>query len=202
MQYPSGYAHDPSRLPSMQQQSSQQQYAAYAPNLMMQPTPPSNVYESVPHYQPRQSAAIEVLPDRFNDSPYLSSNVQGNMVSPHYMTSQAEQVPFQQQLQQPRPASGHLESQQSGPMSLGVQQYPEETQRTTSAANTLENEKSQYEQHLKLTFQAIRAGKVNEASEKLMQISTWLISSVVALGENHATTSMVDSKSNVPRSSH
>ena len=66
---------------------------------------------------------------------------------------------------------------------MSEQQYSEDTQATTSAVDTLEDEKHQYQQQLRLTFEAIRGGKVNEASEKLMQISRWLLSSVVALGE-------------------
>lgn len=149
---------------------------------MMQPAPPSNVYDAVPHYQQRQSAAIEVLSDRFGDPSYLPSTAQGGMAPPQYMTSQSEQVAFQQQLQRSRPVPVQRDPQHSGAVPINEQQYVEDTQPTTSTADTLEDEKRQYQQQLRMTFEAIRAGKVNEASEKLMQISNWLLSSVVALG--------------------
>lgn len=183
MQYSPSYIQDPSRSHTMQQQAPQQQYSAYGQNVMMQPAPPSNVYDAVPHYQQRQSAAIEVLSDRFGDPSYLPSTAQGGMAPPQYMTSQSEQVAFQQQLQRSRPVPVQRDPQHSGAVPINEQQYVEDTQPTTSTADTLEDEKRQYQQQLRMTFEAIRAGKVNEASEKLMQISNWLLSSVVALGE-------------------
>jgi hypothetical protein len=196
MQYSSSYVQDPSRPHTMQQQGPQQQYTAYGQNVMMQPTPSSNVYGPVPHFQQRQSTAIEVLADRFGDTSYLPSNVQGGMAPSQYMTSQPEQVAFQPQLQQSRPVPAHPDTQHSGSMPMTEQQYAEEAQPTASAADILEDEKRQYQQQLRMTFQAIRAGKVNEASEKLMQISNWLLSSVVALGEGPFCISMSIAKSN------
>jgi hypothetical protein len=157
MQYSPGYVQDPSRTHTgtMQQQASQQSYAGYGQNVMLQPAPPPNVYETMPHYQ-----------------------------QPHqYLTSQPEQVAFQQQLQQPRPLPAQRDPPHSADLSMGEQQYPDDSQATASAIDTMEDEKRDYQQQLRMTFEAIRAGKVNEASEKLMQISHWLLSHVVALGK-------------------
>jgi hypothetical protein len=185
MQYSPSYGPDPSRTHTgpMQQQASQQSYAAYGQNVMMQPAPPPSLYDSVPHYQQRQSAAIEVLADRFGDQSYLPSAVQGGMAPHQYLTSQPEQGAFQPQLQQPRPLPAQRDPPHTGTTTMSEQRYSEDIQATTSAVDTMEDEKRQYQQQLRLTFEAIRGGKVNEASEKLMQISRWLLSSVVALGE-------------------
>lgn len=183
MQYSPNYAQDPARHHPMQQQVPQQQYTAYGQNVIMQPAPPSNVYDTVPQYQQRQSATIEVLTDRFGDPSYLPSAVHGGMAPPPYMTSQPEQVAFQQQLQQPRPVAGQRDPQQTGSMSSSEQPYTGDTQPTASAAESLEDEKRLYQQQLRMIFEAIQAGKVNEASEKLMQISHWLLSHVAPLGK-------------------
>lgn len=60
----------------------------------------------------------------------------------------------------------------------GVQRTPEEV--TTRQAS--EEGKRQYEQQLRATFDAIIAGRVTEASEKLVVITDWLLGSVRALG--------------------
>lgn len=185
MQFSPTYVQDSSRphAGTMQQQVPQQQYSAYGQNVMLQAAPTSNVYDSVPHFQQRQSAAIEVLADRFGEPSYLPSNVQGGMAPAQYLTSQPEQVAFQQQLHQARPVPTQRNPQHAGTIPMSEHQYPEDTQAKTLAADNLEDEKRQYEHQLAMTFEAIRVGKVNEASEKLMQISRWLLSSVVALGE-------------------
>lgn len=186
MQYSPGYVQDPSRThtSSMQQQSSQQPYAGYGQNVMIQPAPPPNVYDSIPNYQQRHNAAIEVLADRFSDQSYLPSTVQGGMAQHQYLTSQPEQVAFQQQLQHPRPVPAQRDPPHAATIAMSEQQFPEDTQATTSAIDTMEGEKRQYQQQLRLTFEAIRGGKLNKASEGLMQISRWLLSSVVALGKS------------------
>jgi hypothetical protein len=179
MQYSPSYVQDPSRPQSLQQQTAQQQYASYGQGVMMQPAPAHNVYESVPQYQQRQTAAIEVLTDRFGNPSYLPSTGQGVIAPPHYMTSQPEQVTYQQRMAAVQP-----DPQETSAMTMSEQQYPEEAQPTTSAtADTLQEEMRQYQQQLKWTFQAIKAGKVTEASEKLTEISRWLLSSVAALGK-------------------
>lgn len=185
MQFSPGYVQDSSRphAGTMQQQVPQQQYTTYGQSVMMQAPPPSHAYDSLPHYQQRQSAAIEVLADRFGEPSYLPSNVQGGMTPAQYLTSQPEQVAFQQQLHQARPDPAQRHPQHAGPIPMSDHQYSDDTQAKVLAADTLEDEKRQYQHQLALTFEAIRAGKVNEASEKLMQVSRWLLSSVVALGE-------------------
>lgn len=185
MQYSPGYVQDPSRTHpgTMQHQSSQQSYAGFGQNVMLQPAPPPNVYETMPQYQQRQTAAIEVLTDRFGDPSYLPSSVQAGMAPHQYLTSQPEQVAFQQQLQQPRPLPAQRDPPHTADLSMSEQQYPEDSQATASAIDTMEDEKRDYQQQLRLTFEAIRAGKVNEASEKLMPISHWLLSHVVVLGK-------------------
>ena len=183
MQYSPSYANDPSRAQPLQQQTQQQQYTPYGQSVMMQPTPPQSVYESVPQFQQRQTAAIEVLTDRFGNPSYLPSTVQGGMGPPQYMTSPPEQVSFQQHVPRSRSVTGQSDPQQSSVMSIHDHHYPEESQAATSAADALEEEKQKYQQQLRMTFEAIRVGKVSEASEKLTQISYWLLSSVVALGE-------------------
>lgn len=183
MQYSPTYVQDPSRSQTLQQQAPQQQFASYA-NVMMPTTPAHNVYESIPQYQQRQSAAIEVLTDRFGNPSYLPSTGQGGMVPSQYMTSQPDQGTFQQQLQQPRMAAVQPEVQQPSAVTMSDQQYPEETQPTTSTApDALQDEQRQYQEQLKMTFRAIKAGKVNEASEKLTELSRWLLSSAAALGK-------------------
>lgn len=56
-----------------------------------------------------------------------------------------------------------------------------------STRQVTEDGRRQYDQQLKATFDAIQAGRVTEASEKLRVVTEWLVGSVRALGERCPT---------------
>ena len=62
------------------------------------------------------------------------------------------------------------------------QPTPQQAQEDASTRQAMEEGKRQYEQQLRATFDAIIAGRVTEASEKLVVVTEWLLGSVRALG--------------------
>ncbi|KAJ4524141.1 hypothetical protein HRR83_002261 [Exophiala dermatitidis] len=174
MQYPPAYLQDSSRhqqvqaSPSQHQpQPQQQQYPTYTPGSMLPPVAPQSLYDNIP-YQQRQTA-IEVMASQFAVPQYMPSSGQagaavGSGSSP-YLTSQAEQSPYAAVAQ---PETG--ESAGAAP---------------SAAQTALDEGLREFYQQLRLTFEAIIAGRVTEASEKLLAMSRWLVGSITALGLHH-----------------
>lgn len=57
-----------------------------------------------------------------------------------------------------------------------------QSQEDKTTRQVTEEGRRQYEQQLRATFNAISAGRVSEASEKLITVTEWLLGSVRALG--------------------
>lgn len=64
------------------------------------------------------------------------------------------------------------------------QPIPQQAQEETNARQVTEEGRRQYEQQLRGTFDAITAGRVTEASSKLIGVTEWLVGSVRALGKD------------------
>lgn len=187
MQYSPAYMQDASRQQSVQASPSQhqQQYAQYAQGSMLPPVGSQSLYDPM-NFQQRQSAAIEVMASQLAVPPYLGQSEHGGVgvgsAPSHYMTSQGETGSFgslavtRPSLPQPYGAT-HAEYSSI---------EPTESEDATGHAGqeALDEGLRDYHQQLRSTFDLIIAGRVTEASEKLLTLSRWLVDSVVTLGES------------------
>ena len=145
------------------------------------------MYDSLPQYQQqRHSAAIEVMASQFSGSDlpsYMQQSESSTPVqaSPQYLSSQPEQqygsMSYSRpQLQPPfTPASTDY--------SMLEQPILQHGQEERNARQVTEEGRRQYEQQLSATFDAIKAGRVTEASTKIIGVTEWLVGSVRPLGK-------------------
>lgn len=185
MQYPSDYAPNPQR-------PTQQQFAPYAPSVMYnvpQQPPPQSPYESVPQYQPRQSAAIEVLSTQFGVPPYYASNeptsAPGPAVPQPYAPTQFLTYPPPPPVGRPSLgqsyATGMAEFAQQGAPEL--LEHPELAQEPSQEPSSFDDAYNQYQNALRQTFENTRGGRLVEAGQSLLDISGWLLGHAEELGE-------------------
>jgi hypothetical protein len=189
MQYSPAYMQDASRQQSVQaspsQQQQQQQYAQYAQGSLLPPVGSASLYDPM-NYQQRQSAAIEVMASQLAVPQYIAQGEHGGVgvgsASSHYITSQADNSTYgsvavtRPSLPQPYGAA-HAEYPGIEPPE------PEETA-AQGAQEALDEGLREYQQQLRSTFDSIIAGRVTEASEKILVVSRWLVNSVTTLGES------------------
>ncbi|KAK5467995.1 hypothetical protein LTS15_000968 [Exophiala xenobiotica] len=188
MQYSPAYIQEASRqqqVPSSPSQQ-QQQYTQYGPGSMLPPVGPQPLYENIP-YQQRQTA-LEVMASQFAVPQYMPQGEHGGLgvgsSSSQYLTTQSEQsvyggVPV---------TRGSLHQAYPGAQ---VDFPPVEPQPAQGAIEPDTNQEAlqqglrDYRQQIKLTFDAIVAGRVTEASDKVLAATRWLVASVSALGLQH-----------------
>ena len=191
MQYSPAYMQEVSRQQGVAQGQSYQQYAQYPQGAILPSAQPQAMYEQVPTQQQRQSAAIEVMSSQLGALPsYVQQQDQQSLqlqsASSHYAVSQAEQAQFS--------SAGMPRASLQSQYSAGASDYeiPEQTQQQTAQQSAAEQQAlregvREYEQGMRATFEAILAGHVSEASEKILSLSRWLVSSVVPLGTSPVT---------------
>ncbi|KAI1617501.1 hypothetical protein EDD36DRAFT_3265 [Exophiala viscosa] len=190
MQYPPAYIQDASRQQQVQAsptQQQQQQYAQYGAGSMLPPVGAQSMYGNIP-YQERQTA-IEVMASQFAVPQYMPHGGHAGMgevgsSSSQYMTSQPEQavygaVPVTRAPLHQTYAGGQVD-------------FPEVEQQATQAPvepdvnqEALDEGFRDYRQQIRSAFDFIVAGRVTEASERLLAASRWLASSITALGLHH-----------------
>lgn len=191
MQYPPAYVQDVSRQQALGQPQPHQPYGQFPQGSMLSSTPQPTMYETMPQYQQRQSAAIEVMSSQLGAMPqYMQQGEQPGLQMPqaasNYGSSQPEQTQYPvaavhrgtlpSQYSQEAVDYGMIETQQS-------QQPPQPPPPSAAEQEALQQEVREYEQHLRTTFEDIMAGRMTEASEKILQISRWLVGNVVNLGK-------------------
>ncbi|MCJ1361512.1 hypothetical protein MMC16_000612 [Acarospora aff. strigata] len=179
MQYPSDYAQNSQRQP--------QQFTQYAPNIMYNVTqqpPPQSPYETVPQYQPRQSAAIEVLSTQFGVPQYYAPNeptsAPGPAVPQAYAPAQFLTYPQQPSIG--RPSLG--QSYPTGMAEYAPQGASEvlEQQEVAQEPSSFDDAYNQYQNALRQTFENTRGGRLVEAGDSLLDISGWLLGHAEELG--------------------
>nr|KAK5433472.1 hypothetical protein LTR18_010715 [Exophiala xenobiotica] len=188
MQYSPAYIQEASRQqqvpssPSQQQQ--QQQYTQYGPGPMLPPVGPQSLYENIP-YQQRQTA-LEVMASQFAVPQYIPQGEHGGLgvgsSSSQYLTTQSEQdvyggVPATRGPLHPAYPGAQVDFPQVEPRPAQGTIEPDTNQ------EVLQQGLRDYRQQIKLTFDAIVAGRVTEASDKVLAATRWLVASVSALGE-------------------
>jgi hypothetical protein len=184
MQYQAEYAQDTQRP--------QQPYPQYGPNVMynvpqQQQASPQSPYETVQPYQPRQSAAIEVLTNQFGVAQQYyvpgeggptsapSSAIAGQNVPSQYTPiSYTTQSPVAREPLASAYATGMADASQSSSQGAYGQ--------TNYAAQELDNAYGQYQTELKRTFECIRDGRLADAGSSLVHISDWLLGNAESLG--------------------
>ncbi|KAF2087138.1 hypothetical protein K490DRAFT_73946 [Saccharata proteae CBS 121410] len=171
-----------------EQPRTQQQYPQYASNMMY-----NSPYESVQPYQPRQSAAIEVLSTQFG-VPQQYYNVPGeggptsapaagmaaqNVPSQYSSLSYTTQSPVGRDVLAPAYAAGMNAPTQGA--SHGA--YPQANYPATQQdAAGYDDAYAHYQSRLKRTFEYVRDGQLSEGSRNLYEITNWLLGNAEALG--------------------
>lgn len=177
MQYSPAYVQDMSRQQAAVQSQQPQQYTQYGPGPILPSVHQQGMYEAMPQYQQRQSAAIEVMSSQMGAMPqYLPTP------SSQYGASQPEQQTYPSAVQ-----PGTLQSQYgSQPIDYGMVEHspvPQPPQASAAEQEALEEGFREYEQQLRATFEAIVAGRMAEAADKILVLSRWLTNSVMPLGK-------------------
>ena len=175
-QYQPDYAQDTQR---QQQLTSYPQNMMY--NLQQQQVNPQSSFDPVSQYNPRQSAAVEVLSTQFGVPQYYSgepTSASGPASVPYTST-------HYQQYQQPT-LSGRATLPSSYPVAMtdytesagpGVIDQPQSSQDANFT-----DEYNAYSQTLKQTFSDTQSGRLVEAGQSLLDISRFLLGHAIELG--------------------
>ncbi|SLM39024.1 hypothetical protein LPUS_09441 [Lasallia pustulata] len=169
----------------------QQQFPQYASNMMYNvpsQTQQQSPYESVSQYQPRQSAAIEVLSTQFGVPQYFNpsepTSAAGPAVPQQYASGQ-----FQQPMSYPPQQASLARSTNPSPYQSSMADFAQpiasevlEPQELALDSSSYDDAYNQYQNALKLTFENTRSGRLIEAGQSLLKISEWLLGHAVELG--------------------
>ena len=184
LQYQPEFGQDPQR----QQQSHFSQYPHNMLYNAQQQAQSQSPYDPVQPFQPRQSAAIEVLSNQFGVSPYYSSGESTSAagtapVASQYASDQYSQ--YQQFSSAARPAvpssysAGLPEHSQNAVVPDQTESQPEVQGNDYDAAY------NRYLENLGRIFQNVRDGRLAEAAQSLVDVSGWLLGSAVQLGKTY-----------------
>ena len=179
LQYQGDYSQDPQR---------QQQYPQYASQLMYsvpQQVQPQSPYDTVPQFQPRQSAAIEVLSTQFGVPQYYNPGEATSAPGPATIAQQYAPSQFQHPIQyQPSASQGRSSLQPTYPTGMADFSQPSapDVEQQNPEATKYDQAYSQYQEALKQTFENTRAGRLEEAGASLLEISEWLLGHAAELG--------------------
>ena len=190
LQYPAAYTNETSRSSQMQ---APQQYGSYGQNIILPPGPSPSVYDTVPHYQQHQAAAV--LSSQFAVPQFIPPTEHSPVGMPvpqrQYMVSQPEQVTFGHTLPSSRPpAHSQTYVAPAGQYASSEQQQQEqEAEEAAAHQQSLNATLRRCREHMQSTFALLQVGRVSDASQKIMELSRWLLSSVAALGKKHPTNS-------------
>jgi hypothetical protein len=168
-----------------------QQYAGMYNVQQQQAATPPSPYESVQPYQPRQSAAIEVLTNQFGvpQSYYVGGEAGGptstptagmpaQNVQPQYSAmAYTTQSPVGRDSMASAYATGMTDSTQAA-----SSQYGQTGGYGPQPSADLDGAYGAYQNELRRTFESVRDGNLAEAGTTLSRISDWLLSNAEALG--------------------
>lgn len=186
MSYNPSYVQDPSRSHQLQPLPSQQQYNPYGQGAMLPPMGQQAMYAPMPSYQDRQTTALEVMSGQFGGLPqYMTSTGAGGVdisQSPsQFLSTQPGQQSYgtvtgRPPLQPPFAPSTSAYQVLESPAQV-------QSQEEADSQQAVEEGRRQYDVQLKASFEAISAGRISEASEKVLAVTEWLLGSVRALGK-------------------
>jgi hypothetical protein len=189
MQYSPAYGQDASRQQTLGQPPPHQTYGQFAQSSILSSVTQPSMYEPMPQYQQRQSAAIEVMSTQLGALPsYMQQNEPAGLQiatgSSHYESSQPESGQYSSTAIQrgPLPSTYASGSVDYPLVEQHATQSHQQQQPSAAEQAALEEGMRQYQQQLRSTFDSILAARVTEASERLLQISRWLVTNVGPLG--------------------
>lgn len=173
----------------------QQSFPPYTSTMMyslpQSPSVAAHSYNTIQSYPThRQNAAIEVLSSQFGIPPYYVSEPHGsssNVGTPHQQPQSQyySQSSSPQRLPQTYTSSIHELTQQP-PISSTISSTTEHTENSQqSQGRAFEEDYSRYQTALRGTFQHMRDGRLLEAGNSLLELSTWLLTNAVDLGKLH-----------------
>ncbi|KAL8707832.1 MAG: hypothetical protein Q9220_007186 [cf. Caloplaca sp. 1 TL-2023] len=180
LQFSTDYNQEPQRSQNFGQYTSPIVYGVPQQSQSRSP------YDAVPQHQPRQSAALEVMPNQFGVPQYFNSaeamTPSGHTATPQqYTLSQYQQAAVYQ-----TPGMGRGTISSSYPMDMS--DYPPSAmsevadQQEPDPSNLTEKE-NEYQDALKETFRNTSRGRLREAGQSLLHISEWLLSNTQELGK-------------------
>jgi hypothetical protein len=172
--------------PGQQQPPTQQQYSQYATPSMLPPVGQQSLFDSPYGARQAQAAAVEVMASQFQMPQYMPQSEHSpptlGSSHPQYITSQPEQSGYGQ-VAVSRPAIPQAYA--AGPVDYAMAEPTgaAEASAQGNAQDALNEGLRDYHVQLRAVFDAIIVGRVTLASEKLLEISRWLVNSVTALGK-------------------
>ncbi len=194
MQYANDYAQHPPRQPHHQPQHQpppqQQPFPPYPSPMGYHPPPPTeqSPYASVTQYQPRQSAAIEVLSNQFGVPQYYNPGESTSAPEPAPVAPQYVPADFHPPLLYhppgtvPQATVGSNFTPGMGELAPPNAPGPEELGPQDPDDGGSDRAYRDYQVALREAFQKTRDGQLVEAGRVLLEISEWLCESVAARG--------------------
>ncbi|KAK2749440.1 hypothetical protein FQN57_006374 [Myotisia sp. PD_48] len=165
-------------------QSHQQRLPQFDPGMVYNMTPHAQAQSS--YYQPRHSAAIEVLATQFGVPQYFPPDESaGSAGATSQYLSPQDQPSGYSQLRPVSRANVETSFPENIPgfnptaTSTEVIERQETTHRPTSS---MEEGYARYQQMLRQTFHDVQAGRLHTASESLLEMSEWLLGNAGELG--------------------
>lgn len=165
-----------------QDQRQQQNFTAYAPELMYnvpQQTPHSNVYDSTSQFQARQPAAMQLLSDVA--APYFPHEAPTSSGPPglqHHVSSGSSAI-------YPQQSPSHHQGYDNGLAMSGLPQNTSDNvadEEFQPEVPGMEEAYTRYQNALKKIYQNILDCRLTDAGKSLLEISEWLLGSVGDLG--------------------
>ncbi|KAL8655427.1 MAG: hypothetical protein Q9226_003050 [Calogaya cf. arnoldii] len=179
MQFPTDYNPDSQRSQPFPQYASQMVY-----NVPQQ-TQPRSPYDTMPQYQPRQSAALEVLSSQFGVPQYYNPNEPVGASGHTSTLQQYAPSQFNQPISYQAPGTGRSNIQSPYPVEMA--DYPQGT--ATEMTGQPEQETSnfaegydEYQGLFKETFENINQSRLVEAGGSLLNMSERLLGHAKELG--------------------
>ncbi|KAL8874552.1 MAG: hypothetical protein Q9174_000139 [Haloplaca sp. 1 TL-2023] len=180
LQFPSDYDSEVQRS---------QNFPSYTPQMMYNvPQQPQarSPYESVPQYQPRQTAAMEGLSNQFGVSTqYYVPSEPGAAPGQASSHRQYQSTHYQPALAYQAPGTGRHPIPASYP--VGMAEYSPTSMPDTSGlqeppSTDYEADYDRYQDGLKKTLENASRGRLAEAAQLLLEVSQWLLGRAKVLG--------------------
>ena len=187
LQYQTAFSPEATRL--QQPQPISPQYPPYQGQVLYglgQQAPSQLPYDPIPQFQQRHSAAADVLSNQFGVQQYYAPGEPASSIpatQTPFVSSQNEPMRFPPQTPVRRPSIQQSYDVEMDYSPMGSTNPQEQQQQIIPSSDNMDEAFNRYQQQLKMTFDAIGAGRLAEAGVELMIVSRWLLSNVAKLGE-------------------
>ena len=186
--------YSPDYTPDAQRQQSHFNYTSHMMYHVPPPTQQQSPYDTVPQYQPRQTAALEVLSTQFGVPPYYTAETTSApapaSIAQQYTPAQYH-PPLQYQPQVSIAQSTIPSTYTAGMADFAPPNAPEVAEQQDPEEPSFDQLHGEYQEEIKRTFESIRAGRLAEAGRSLLEISEWLLGHASELGRSDVSKSSV-----------